>query len=950
MAIIARGQITIGVIKDGTDAYSVLLDHENHSVACDSSGTALSGELDTGGKAVFTLKAFKGTDVLTLRYSTAAPAAGMCCWKILSSTAATYSCSNNDTITVNTLTADSGRITVRCYLESSSIYIDKVITLTRQKQGITGYPGTPGLTGALLRPRGIWEANTTYYKNTQYVDTVIYDGNNYVAMAQHTSGSSFDSTKWTSFNEFINVATQVLLADKGTIDVLGAGEMFVGDMNKTKGWSFTQGRIKHTQTNLELTADGKLKVPEDALEISGKSVTLIARESIIIGGRNYFTSDIVKPYWSSNIDNEAISFYNNGWFYVIDRGSGAGVYRNLSDVITEISTLIGKTVMVSFYLSKSSSKDASFSAYIDAGDSERISLQPATFSYKRYSFKVDNFQGGNFILTSLTKDISYSLCKFKIELGNVVTDYTVAPEETDSAINELSSKLEMIPGQIELSVNGVQRTDGRNLYNPTSCYPYAFATDGATIPVNNLKATITGFNFIGIPIAGCQIRIPNVITDNGWWTVSFDVYSNSNYDFYVDICDLGRTRFTLVQNGIRHVELSVNVTNYSGSSNFVDIEGIGYIHFNVSSLKVEKGNKATPYSKYYKDVYEGVFGRNLIKNSSDFSNTDYWITNGRIVIEEETGSSYNWNGKLFRLIYLSGDYAWLAQSFSVKTCAKRDFVLSFIRYHWRERFAVRIYEYDYDGNQSVQTIYDAISSTEGRYERETFRVSLKPETVTVEINFYCYNLEYKSVYLTDMVFSEAYAVLDAPSKTNIISSINMSPEEIKIKSEKIKLEGYTTINGSFSIDEIGNVHSKGLFLSETTKITPDNYTQFLSMNELGYLSLDFYKVGKLVQLSGTFDSNALNGVFYLPSIYPGVTEEEATLESARRFIGAKIVIINNSNTGIGVTGAITEEVGYEHFQSYSIMPGNVYIFTSHYLAGNNGYETFYWTVEQMLAR
>lgn len=39
----------------------------------------------------------------------------------------------------------------------------------------------------------------------------------------------------------------------------------------------------------------------------------------------------------------------------------------------------------------------------------------------------------------------------------------------------------------------------------------------------------------------------------------------------------------------------------------------------------------------------------------------------------------------------------------------------------------------------------------------------------------------------------------------IISSINLSPEQIAIESSKIALEGYTTINGNFSVDEYGNM-------------------------------------------------------------------------------------------------------------------------------------------------
>lgn len=43
------------------------------------------------------------------------------------------------------------------------------------------------------------------------------------------------------------------------------------------------------------------------------------------------------------------------------------------------------------------------------------------------------------------------------------------------------------------------------------------------------------------------------------------------------------------------------------------------------------------------------------------------------------------------------------------------------------------------------------------------------------------------------------------SKNEIISEINLSPEVAKIQAEKIKLEGYTTINGGFSVDLQGNM-------------------------------------------------------------------------------------------------------------------------------------------------
>lgn len=127
---------------------------------------------------------------------------------------------------------------------------------------ITGGQGKTGLPGAMLRPRGEWKANTEYYRNETFIDTVIYNGQNKLCNITHTSTSSFDSTKWEEFNEFVNVATNVLLAQNATIDVLGTSGIFVGNLDKTQGWIMTEGAIKHNVTGVELTSDGKISLPE----------------------------------------------------------------------------------------------------------------------------------------------------------------------------------------------------------------------------------------------------------------------------------------------------------------------------------------------------------------------------------------------------------------------------------------------------------------------------------------------------------------------------------------------------------------------------------------------------------------------------------------------------------------------------------------------------------------
>lgn len=137
---------------------------------------------------------------------------------------------------------------------------------------ITGSQGQTGLPGAMLRPRGVWAPNTEYYHNDAFIDVVIYDGLNWLCKTTHTSTSSFDSTKWEDFHDFENVATNVLLAQNATIDVLGTSGIFVGNLEKTEGWLMTEGSIKHNQTGVELTADGKISLPETGgMTVGGKT-------------------------------------------------------------------------------------------------------------------------------------------------------------------------------------------------------------------------------------------------------------------------------------------------------------------------------------------------------------------------------------------------------------------------------------------------------------------------------------------------------------------------------------------------------------------------------------------------------------------------------------------------------------------------------------------------------
>ena len=215
----------------------------------------------------------------------------------------------------------------------------------------------------MLRPRGEWKPNTEYYHNDAFIDTVIYNGNNKLCKVTHTSTSTFDSTKWDEFNEFINVATNVLLAQNATIDVLGTSGIFVGNLEKTQGWMITEGAIKHNQTGFELTAEGGINTANGKLVLTsnstvirtntGKDIALFKEVDGVpmIDAKNINTENLVVTSGAKigkfSIDDKGL--YNNDFGAYISITDGANdkyVHIGRSDKpgVIDISTYTGNVI------------------------------------------------------------------------------------------------------------------------------------------------------------------------------------------------------------------------------------------------------------------------------------------------------------------------------------------------------------------------------------------------------------------------------------------------------------------------------------------------------------------------------------------------------------------------------------------------------------------------------
>ena len=128
----------------GSDAYSVTLDMAAPVVACDSSGTAIAGELGSGGRVRTNVYVMKGTASLTA--TTGTPGAGQ--YRVLANGSvtngsATFSSGYN--IRLDTATADTGSVPYKVELESTSTYFALNWSFTKAKSGAAGSDGGDGL-------------------------------------------------------------------------------------------------------------------------------------------------------------------------------------------------------------------------------------------------------------------------------------------------------------------------------------------------------------------------------------------------------------------------------------------------------------------------------------------------------------------------------------------------------------------------------------------------------------------------------------------------------------------------------------------------------------------------------------------------------------------------------------------------------------------------------------
>lgn len=146
----------------------------------------------------------------------------------------------------------------------------------------------------------------------------------------------------------------------------------------------------------------------------------------------------------------------------------------------------------------------------------------------------------------------------------------------------------------------------------------------------NSGENVNGFFLIGDSTQQSAIRLRGVITEKGWWTISFYIKGNQGtpVGFTIDIADAPDfvVRST-ADNNWTYIEYSSYVSNFDGTFNFIDFSKITWTYIFLKNIKVERGRKATAWTPSNQHVLGS-----LSANAIAIQNTNATVQNidGRV--------------------------------------------------------------------------------------------------------------------------------------------------------------------------------------------------------------------------------------------------------------------------------------------------------------------------------
>ena len=450
-------------------------------------------------------------------------------------------------------------------------------------KGDPGAPGATGMPGWVIRTRGEWASGVRYQCDDVYHDVVLRDGSAYMCKLSHTADSWFDNAKWDPFNEFQNVATDVLLANRGKVKVLGAGAVLVGDENGPH-WVMTDGHIRHSQTGLELTKDGRLSCPNGlSFSVGGEDFTQIQE-----GNKHYTDQQVGKiPYSGRNLLQmwSIVPGYLSPANGSVVPGGSAEDWDHLYDYIP-IKPNEQLTLSLQGNIeNKPDSVKGRFWIY----NSDKVAIKQEILEGIRWTTP----QSATFTMPSDAAFVRCSLIRgnwkglWKLERGTKVTDWTPAPEDTAALIEQNASEIKQLPDSITFSVSkkitggalnyvsgtqGIHETTGRGGTNQGESFGDRFIIHkecGGKYLSAAFRVRIEGCEF------GEDARVTmQVNNQNGWSRYGLVAYEERGEGHGFALSDRGET-FPL--DGGLSIPYNGEYVIYSYDLSKPDIQGDGIV-------------------------------------------------------------------------------------------------------------------------------------------------------------------------------------------------------------------------------------------------------------------------------------------------------------------------------------------------------------------------------------
>lgn len=480
-------------------------------------------------------------------------------------------------------------------------------------KGDPGAPGATGMPGWVIRTRGEWASGVRYQCDDVYHDVVLRDGSAYMCKLSHTADSWFDNAKWDPFNEFQNVATDVLLANRGKVKVLGAGSILVGEENGPH-WVMTEGHIRHSQTGLELTKDGRLSCPNGlSFSVGGENFTQIQEgnkhytnqtvQAMPISGKNLFRDTKEGGHWVPNnwggsdfsVEKvtEAVTVGGhalNGYVRFL-RNSTQGIgdlktFAEWSPKITKAETR-NRYVTVSFYARAAQRTAIYFNLcsgdngeIMAEGEGNKEAIISTEWEHKSVTLKTKDepqYDGLWVWYTWGDAGITLDMALFQVEFGNRASEWSPS---ADDVMDYTDQQIGKIP------------YSGRNLLQMWSVVPgYLDPINGSPLPTGTADSFDQLYDYIPVQpneqltlsLQGNIENKPSYVLGRFWIYNSAKVAIKQEIDWGIDWVSPNSATFTMPSDAA-YVRCSL-------------------IRGNVKGLwKLERGTKATDWTPAPEDT------------------------------------------------------------------------------------------------------------------------------------------------------------------------------------------------------------------------------------------------------------------------------------------------------------------------------------------------------------